>query len=350
MIDVSLRAPAPGATGRPVCHHYGHGEENHVAASAPMGMGGSGGNAPAGGHDGGRGKVWRGLALCAGAGGLELGLSLALPGYRAVGWVERDAYAASALVARMEEAALDDAPVWSDLASFDGRPWRGAVDIVSAGWPCQPFSVSGKRRGSDDERHLWPHVRRVLAETGAPLLFAENVPGHVSLGLNVVYADLRNLGYDVEAGLFSAAEVGAPHERQRLFLLAHAHREPVRKLARHILEGREAALRRRELSGRNRGGGQGLDLPVPDGHGPGAGLFPPGPDAFDAWERLLAAQPDLQPALPRSAHGLADRLDRYRLAGNGVCPLEAAYALALLAFDGSRAVAADSPTDSAPDG
>ena len=284
-------------------------------------------------HEGGNG-VWRGLALCAGAGGLELGLSLALPGYRAVCWVERDAYAASSLVARMEEAALDDAPVWSDLAAFDGRPWRGAVDIVTAGWPCQPFSVSGKRRGSADERHLWPHVRRVLVETGAPLLFAENVPGHVSLGLDVVRADLQDLGYDVEAGLFSAAETGAPHERRRLFLLAHAHRQPIRKLARHILEGRQADLCGREASGGHRGGGQSLDGPVSDGHGPGAGGFPPGPDAFDAWERLLAAQPGLQPALSRTSDGLADRLDRYRLVGNGVCPLAAAYALAVLAFAG----------------
>ena len=284
-------------------------------------------------HEGENG-VWRGLALCAGAGGLELGLSLALPGYRAVCWVERDAYAASSLVARMEEAALDDAPVWSDLAAFDGRPWRGAVDIVTAGWPCQPFSVSGKRRGSADERHLWPHVRRVLVETGAPLLFAENVPGHVSLGLDVVRADLQDLGYDVEAGLFSAAETGAPHERRRLFLLAHAHRQPIRKLARHILEGRQADLCGREASGGHRGGGQSLDGPVSDGHGPGAGGFPPGPDAFDAWERLLAAQPGLQPALSRTSDGLADRLDRYRLVGNGVCPLAAAYALAVLAFAG----------------
>lgn len=276
----------------------------------------------------------RGLALCAGAGGLELGLSLALPGYRVVCWVERDAYAASALVARMEEAALDDAPVWSDLASFDGRPWRGAVDIVSAGWPCQPFSVSGKRRGSDDERHLWPHVRRILAETGAPLLFAENVPGHVSLGLDAVYADLRGLGYGVEAGIFSAAEVGASHDRRRLFLLAYADRVAVWKLARYIVEGREAGLCGREISSRDSGGGQGLDGPVPDGHGSGEGVFPPGPDAFDAWERLLAAQPDLQPAISRSVDGLADRLDRYRLAGNGVCPLEAAYALAVLALAG----------------
>ena len=73
-----------------------------------------------------------GLSLCAGAGGLDLGLTLALPGYRTVGYVERDAFAASILVARMEGTVLDQAPVWDDIASFDGRPWRGAVDIVTA--------------------------------------------------------------------------------------------------------------------------------------------------------------------------------------------------------------------------
>ena len=109
-----------------------------------------------------------GLSLCSGAGGLDLGLTIAMPGYRTVGHVERETYAAAILVARMEEAALDPAPVWDDVASFDGRPWRGAVDIVTAGYPCQPFSVAGKRRGADDPRHLWPHVARIIGEVDRP--------------------------------------------------------------------------------------------------------------------------------------------------------------------------------------
>ena len=103
-----------------------------------------------------------GLSLCSGAGGIDLGLTLALPGYRTVGHVERETYAAATLVARMADAALDQAVIWDDIASFDGKPWRGAVDIVSAGYPCQPFSVAGKRRGADDPRHLWPQVARIL--------------------------------------------------------------------------------------------------------------------------------------------------------------------------------------------
>ena len=105
-----------------------------------------------------------GLSLCSGAGGLDLGLTLAIPGYRAVGHVERETFAAATLVARMEDASLDQAVIWDDVGTFDGRPWRGAVDIVTAGYPCQPFSVAGRRLGSEDPRHLWPHVARIIGE------------------------------------------------------------------------------------------------------------------------------------------------------------------------------------------
>ena len=163
-----------------------------------------------------------GLSLCAGAGGLDLGLALAEPGYRAVGYVERDAFAAAVLVARMEDQTLDQAPVWDDLTGFDGRPRRGAVDLVSAGYPCQPFSVAGRRKGTDDPRHLWPHVARVISECGPVWAFLENVSNHLNLGCREVREELEGLGYGVTEGLFTATEVGAPHRRQRLFVLALA--------------------------------------------------------------------------------------------------------------------------------
>jgi DNA (cytosine-5)-methyltransferase 1 len=122
-----------------------------------------------------------------------------MPGYRTVGHVERETYAAAILVARMEEAALDPAPVWDDIASFDGRPWCGAVDIVTAGYPCQPFSVAGKRRGADDPRHLWPHVARIIGEVEPPFVFLENVAHHLRLGFPEVAAGLVGMGlsYDI---------------------------------------------------------------------------------------------------------------------------------------------------------
>lgn len=162
------------------------------------------------------------LALCSGAGGLEIGLALAEPRARTVCHVEREAFAAACLVARMADQALDHAPVWDDLATFDGRRWRGCVDIVTAGYPCQPFSTAGKRLGRRDPRHLWPHVRRVIVQCRPEWVFLENVGGHLSLGFDTALRELSRLGFEVAARLQSAAETGASHERERLFILAYA--------------------------------------------------------------------------------------------------------------------------------
>jgi len=116
------------------------------------------------------------LSLCAGVGGLELGLKLAIPGARTVCYVERDSYAAATLVARMADQALDPAIVWDDIATFDGRPWRGRVDLVTAGFPCQPASLAGRRRGTADDRWLWPDIVRIIGEVRPQYVFLENVP------------------------------------------------------------------------------------------------------------------------------------------------------------------------------
>ena len=164
-----------------------------------------------------------GLALCAGVGGLELGLHIALgDSYRTVGYVEREASAVTTLVARMEDKALGFAPVWDDLKTFDGRAWRGRVDIITAGYPCQPFSVAGRRKGEADPRHLWPHVARVIRECEPRFVFLENVSNHLRLGFRSVAEDLRHMGYRVAATVLRAEEVGAPHRRERLFVLAHS--------------------------------------------------------------------------------------------------------------------------------
>jgi DNA (cytosine-5)-methyltransferase 1 len=274
--------------------------------------------------------MFTGLALCAGAGGMELGLGIALPEYRTVCYVERDAYASAALVARMEDKALCDAPVWSDLAAFDGATWRGCVDIVTAGYPCQPFSDAGKKLAEEDPRHLWPHVRRVLAECGASVLFAENVPGHVGRGLENVRNDLLGMGYRLAAGIFSAAQVGASHIRKRLFLLAYADCEFLRLLAAHLHTGWENQDNGGGASAFHPHGGQSLDNAVPARRGENPYLFPPVPYDFTAWEDYLSLSPDAQPAIFRGPDGLAPHVDSLRLAGNGVVPLAAAYAFRTL--------------------
>lgn len=281
----------------------------------------------------------RGLSLCAGVGGLDLGLHIAISEYRTVGYVERNAFAASALVARMADQTLADAPVWDDLRSFDGRPWRDRVHIVSAGYPCQPFTLSGLRRGADDPRHLWPEVARVVEEVAPPLVFFENVPGHLSLGFQDVAGELQDMGYRVAARVVSAAEVGASHTRERLFILGHADREGIWQPRLHPALTGGPGLQDRPEPGRQPDGaeepGAELDAAAPaSGCGGLAGgelpLFPPEPGCLAEWRETLRARPDLEPGIQRLADGVATRLDRSAAAGNGVVPLAAASAFIAL--------------------
>ncbi len=159
------------------------------------------------------------LHLCSGYGGFEL--ALRSWGVRTVCHVERDARAAATLVARMEAAQLDRAPCWDDLCTFDGRAWRGVVDICTAGFPCQPFSAAGKRLGLEDERWIWPDIARIIGEVVPRFVFLENVPGLIRRGLPNVLSDLAALGFDAEWGCLPASAVGAPHKRERVWIVAH---------------------------------------------------------------------------------------------------------------------------------
>ena len=159
------------------------------------------------------------LAVCAGVGGLELGIKIARPDARGVCYVEREAHAAACLVARMEDQTLDEAPIWSDLGTFDFEPWRGVVDCIASGDPCQPNSLAGKRLGEDDERWLLDRVLNGVEACRPGYFFRENVPGNADGQLSVLVPRLERLGYRVAAGIFSAEEVGAPHGRKRVFLM-----------------------------------------------------------------------------------------------------------------------------------
>jgi DNA (cytosine-5)-methyltransferase 1 len=116
---------------------------------------------------------------------------------------------------------MDAAPVWTDLKSFPWESFRDRVDILTGGYPCQPFSAAGKRAGKEDPRHLWPWIADGIRILRPRMCFFENVEGHISLGLSSVISDLEELGYKVSWGIFSAREVGAPHQRKRVFILAH---------------------------------------------------------------------------------------------------------------------------------
>ncbi len=283
-----------------------------------------------------------GLALCAGTGGIELGLRLALgPSHRTVCWVEREIAVAARLAARMEEGHLSPAPIHSDVKTFCGRAWRGRVDIVTAGYPCQPFSVAGKRKGASDPRHLWPHVARIVREVRPALAFFENVPGHLTKGLDLVRAELQRMGYTVPPPLVaSAAQLGAGHIRRRVFILAHRgglqlRLEPGRGAGAHWQGEAEPGVHGAERvpgDADDQGESQQGDAER-EGRGRQGGGLPPHADDQGRLGRGEVSRAEVQdrwwatePPLARVVHGLPNRVDRARALGNAVVPIVAAYA------------------------
>lgn len=322
------------------------------------------------------------LSICTGGGGLDLGIGLAVPGARSVCMVEREAFSVAHLVSAQRQGLIHPAPVWSDVRSFNGRRWRGCVDGLIGGIPCQPHSLAGRKQGSLDERDLWSPTRRIIVQSRCWFVLIENVAGMLSAGADEVagaervWRDLRKLGFAVEIGLFTAAEVGASHERERVFILAvndeladacgarsqggewvgpsgerigQAAPRPASELrGTHLVPGDSAPLDN-AVSGRRSAWRDDHRCDV--GHKPGAAgehdmgnavgsghdgrsvdaigctveravaerpggtpfLFPPGPDHLPRWADVLASAPELEPAFRRVADGLASRLDTARV-------------------------------------
>ena len=161
------------------------------------------------------------LALFAGAGGGILGGKLL--GWRTVCAVEWEAYPASVLCARQNDGLLPTFPIWDDVQTFDGSPWRGIVDVVSGGFPCQDISVAGNGDGLDGERSgMWREMARIISEVRPRFAFVENSPMLVTRGLERVLADLTAMGYDSKWGVVSAADIGANHQRRRIWIVANS--------------------------------------------------------------------------------------------------------------------------------
>ena len=192
------------------------------------------------------------LDCFSGYGGFALGIRLAFPEYdfRTVAYIEWDKYCQRVLQARINDKLLDDAPVWGgDIRGFDGRPWSGVVDIITASPPCQPFSKAGKMEGESDSkgRNLWPECLRLCREIRPRLLILENVPGILvrpgdgrpPYGGTVV-GELAEAGYDAEWRIVSAADAGAPHKRARWWFLAYPNADLGGRL--HGEHGIESAI------------------------------------------------------------------------------------------------------------
>ncbi len=200
------------------------------------------------------------ISFCSGYAGIERGLDLAGINHRVIAYCEIESYAIANLVSKMESGQLDPAPIYTDLKTFPSELFRDAVDIITGGYPCQPFSAAGKRLGEKDPRHLWPYIREHIYTIQPARVFLENVEGHISMGLSSVISDLEEDGYGATWGIFSAREVGAPHQRKRVYIMADcngvrcdwgtlSNGDSERPMEVEALEGSEQPLVRSEAEG-----------------------------------------------------------------------------------------------------
>ena len=301
------------------------------------------------------------LSLCSGYEGIGFGLRRVLPNLREIAYVEREGFPVANLVAKMEAGELDAAPVFTDVKTFPYGEFRGCVDILSGGFPCQPFSAAGKREGVEDPRHLFPYIADGIRDCQPRIVFLENVEGIISAKtadgesvLQYVLRELEGLGYRATAGVFSAAEVGAPHQRKRVFILgvADSNSEGLEGLREcNNSKGWEAS------NGQLRGGNQVWpsrpsepqhDWEEPRVTAVGDTKGKQGSPSDNGGEQGASSQSkqvqsgggdcgslrqstgQAESGLGRTANGASSRVDRLRLLGNGVVPATAAKAFLTL--------------------
>ena len=263
------------------------------------------------------------MSLYSGGGGLDVAYKRCNPNAIPLVYVERDFEAATLLVDKMETGSLDKAPVWSNTNTLDSKPFVGRVDAIIGGFPCQPFSGAGRRKGTEDERWLWEDIKRLVGEIRPRELFLENVTGLFLGGIQIVTGGLSEMGYDARWITLQANEVGSPHQRQRVFILAHS---------RHMADTSDTSVcdkgARNDLT---EGAGRELEDTRPY-------EFPPG-FKDPRWEDVIRERPDLAPSIPTKptvravAHGMGRGLARstkLKLLGNGVVPKQAAVAYGIL--------------------
>lgn len=268
------------------------------------------------------------LALFAGYGGGILGGCLL--GWRTVCAVENDDAARQRLIARQDDGSLRPFPIWDDVRTFAGEPWAGRVDVVSGGFPCQDISLAGTGAGIAGERSgLWGEFARIIREVRPRYVLVENSPALVARGLGTVLGDLATLGFDARWGVLGAAHAGAPHKRERIWIVAYP------------------SLSRRKDDG-SIGNGSGVPMPcgsdqMANANGlrqlqPQGGQFDQRGWAGNGCSQSHAANTHSQhcterrgwwsaePAVGRVAHGVANRVDRLRGLGNGQVPAVVALA------------------------
>jgi DNA (cytosine-5)-methyltransferase 1 len=248
-----------------------------------------------------------GLSLFSGAAIGEVVFKQKFPDYRTVGYVEIDRYCRSIIRARIRDGILDDAPIFDDIRTFNtryARRYAGKVDFISGGFPCQPFSVAGKRQGADDERNMWPETVKSIGIIRPRFAFMENVPDILTHEyIRQIFGDLAEIGYDCEWDIIPAAFVGAPYMGWRLFMLA--------KPANSVNDG-SIGTNKGKQSFAITSGNNGTIL---------SKMWKS--DSYSRWQSTTSGnweQFNYGSSICRVAHGVAYRVDRLKALGNGWVP------------------------------
>ena len=180
-------------------------------------------------------------------------------------------------------------PIHDDIKTLNGADYAG-IDIITGGYPCQPFSEAGKRKGAEDDRHLWPEMLRVIKQARPTFIVAENVVGHVTLGLDNVLNDLEREGYAARPLIIPACAVDSPHRRDRVWIMAYAE-------GKRCKNGDDSQNKRKADRAQHTPSDKGWNF---------------------SW--LEAGRWACEPAVPRVANGIPDRLDRNKALGNAIVP------------------------------
>ena len=244
--------------------------------------------------------------LFAGAGGGIL--ADLLLGHNPIGACEIEPYPRDVLLARQRDGHLPSFPIWDDVCSLDGTPWRGSVDVLCGGFPCQDISAAGKGAGITGERSkLWKEYARLIGEMQPRFVFAENSPLLRTRGLGVVLEDLASLGYNARWGIIGARNIGAPHKRDRMWVLAYPRCQ----------HGQKRNTTQLDSSTEEWSHGS---IPNQSSH----------KRLVDSFWLNDPAKSSIEPRVARVADGVADRVDRLTAIGNGQVPRCAAVAFNIL--------------------
>lgn len=229
-----------------------------------------------------------------------------LLGHNPIGACEIEPYPRDVLLARQRDGHLPAFPIWDDVCTLDGTPWRGTVDVLCGGFPCQDISAAGKGAGISGERSgLWKEYARLIGEMRPRFVFAENSPLLRTRGLGVVLEDLAALGYDARWGVLGARDVGAPHERDRMWVLAYKSTNSI-------------SFRPQEGNGEQR-----ISFEPKLGPAKQVGSAWASP-VKNRWMGLVPSE------CIRVDDGVANRVDRLKAIGNGQVPQCAAMAFSIL--------------------